>query len=110
MKNTKKPKISFMTHEEFEKKLIAKDAGVIEAYFNETLADYAKTGNKEDFFKGIATVVKWIGVASVATKARISRQGVYKAIRATSNPSFTTVLSVLHGAGFDLKVNYDKRI
>jgi DNA-binding phage protein len=108
MKNNKKSEIGLMSQEEFEKKLIAKDPGIIESYFNETLAEYAKTGNKEDFFKGVAKVVKWVGVANVAAKAHLSRQGVYKAIRADSSPSFTTVLGVLHGAGFNFKVNHEK--
>ncbi|MDR1123266.1 MAG: hypothetical protein LBL61_01365 [Elusimicrobiota bacterium] len=105
-RNKKANKITFRTLDEFEKDVFVNDPERIEAYLNETLAEYAKTGNREDFFKGVAKVVKWIGISNVATKARLSRQGVHKAIKATSSPSFTTVLSVLHGAGFNFKVNY----
>ncbi|MDR0646556.1 MAG: hypothetical protein LBG46_06365 [Elusimicrobiota bacterium] len=107
-KNKKINKATLKTLDEFEKDVFVNDPQRIEAYLNETLREYAKTGRKEDFFKGIAKVVKWIGISNVATKARLSRQGVHKAIKATSSPSFTTVLSVLHGAGFNFQVNLNK--
>lgn len=101
---TNKNKISFATKEDFEKEFFVNKPEAIRAFLNVALEDYLYDHNKAEFFQALALAMKWAKVSNVATKAQLTRQGVYKAIRPNSNPSFTTVISMLQGAGFGIKI------
>lgn len=100
----KKNKVSFATLEELDQKVFVNKPEAIRAFLNVALEDYMYDHNKAEFFKALAMAMKWAKVSNVATKAQLTRQGVYKAIRPNSNPSFTTVISMLQGAGFGIKI------
>lgn len=101
---TKKNKISLLPMEEFDKRFFINKPEAIREFLNVAIEDYVYNHNKQEFLEALAMAMKWAKVSNVATKAQLTRQGIYKAMRPNSNPSFTTVLSMLQGAGFTLKV------
>ena len=101
---TKKPVISFMTLDELDRKFFENQPENLRAFLNVAIEEYMADGNKAAFMDALAVVAKWAGVGKVAGKGGLTRQGVYKALRPGARPAFTTVLDILHGAGFSLKV------
>lgn len=102
---TKKNKISFVTLEELDRKLFVNKPENVLAFLNVALAEYRRDGNRRAFLDALALVAKWVGVSKIAQKSGMTRQGVYKAIKPGSRPSFLTVLDLLQSAGFTFKVN-----
>jgi probable addiction module antidote protein len=72
----------------------------IAAYITDVLA----AGNLALFNSAIDDVVRARGVAKIAESAGISREGLYKAMRAESKPRFETIAAVLDALGFTLQV------
>lgn len=101
---TKKNKISLTTLEDLDNEVFVNKPEAIRAYLNVAIEEFLYNHDQTDFTKALSLAMKWAKVSNVATKAQLSRQGIYKAIRCNSNPSFTTVLRMLQGAGFSLKV------
>ena len=101
---TKKNKITLMKMPEFEKLFFKNNAEQIRAFLNVAIEEYLQNKNKEEFLQALALAVKWAGVSNVASKSNLTRQGIYNAIKTNANPSFTTVMSMLHGVGFDFKI------
>lgn len=102
---TRKNKISYMSMKEFEEEFFVSNPDNIRAYLNAAISDYLFDGNKEGLLKALSKAMKWAKVSNVATKSQLSRQGIYNAIRPGAHPEFTTVLSMLHGAGFHVTVS-----
>lgn len=99
-----KDNVSFKGMDDFEKRYFAGNPAAIRDFLNVALEDYIENGDKAEFLNCVAMAVKWAGASSIASKGRISRQGIYKAIKPASNPAFTTIVDILHGAGFSFKI------
>ena len=54
--------------------------------------------------RAIGTVARARGMMQLARETGISREGLYKALGDKANPSFATVLKVLHALGVQLDV------
>ncbi|MDR0291290.1 MAG: hypothetical protein LBI01_00610 [Elusimicrobium sp.] len=106
MIKNKKPKITFTTQEDFEKKFYVNNPEAIESFFNTALEDYVTTGDKEEFHRCMKLVVKWNGLSKIAEKSKITRQGLHKALSPQGNPSFGMVISILRNAGYHFNVSY----
>lgn len=96
---TKKNKITFAGMEDLDNEIFVKNPKAIKAYLNVAIEEYLKDGDKKALSEALALVVKWSGASNLARKTKMSRQGIYKAVKPTTSPSFTTVLNMLHGAG-----------
>nr|QGT50643.1 hypothetical protein Elusimicrob1349_1130 [uncultured Elusimicrobia bacterium] len=101
---TKKPKISFLTLEEVDREFFENKPENIRSFLNVAIEEYMADGDKAAFMDALAVVAKYAGISKVAGKSGLTRQGIYKAVRPGARPAFTTVLDILHGAGFSLKV------
>lgn len=72
----------------------------IEAYLEAALEE-----NDPVFFqKALGTVARARGMQVVAGRSRTTRAGLYKALSDEGNPSFATVLKVMHALGYRLTV------
>lgn len=100
----KKNKVSFITLEELDAEVFINNPERIIAYLNVAIEDYLFNHNQTELSQALALAMKWANVSNVATKSQLSRQGIYKAIRQNANPSFSTVIKMLHGAGFGIQV------
>ncbi len=58
--------------------------------------------------KALGTVARARGMTAVARDAGISREGLYKAIGEIGNPSFATVVRLIHALGLSIHVTVDE--
>ena len=58
----------------------------------------------QSLVRAISVVVRARGMSHIAKKTKLSRDGLYKAFSHNGNPSLTTVVRVLRGLGYQLKV------
>ena len=72
----------------------------IAAYLEAVFED----GDAAEIRDAIGNVARAKGMTDVATKAGITRAGLYKALAENGNPSFETVLSVMRALGVRLAV------
>lgn len=56
--------------------------------------------------KALGDVARARNMSRLARDTGISREGLYKALSAEGNPSFSTMLKVLHALGFRLTVTH----
>lgn len=101
---TKKNNITLVPMEEFDKRFFINNPEGIRSFLNVAIKEYLFNHNKTEISNALALAMKWAKVSNVATKSQLSRQGIYKAIRPNANPTFTQVISMLHGAGFDIHI------
>lgn len=66
------------------------------------LADAFSDGDPSAVANALGVVARARGVASLADATGLSRQSLYKALSATGNPEFATVMKVLGALGFTL--------
>lgn len=71
----------------------------IEAYLNAALDE----GDAQAFAQALGTVARATGMAQVAAHSRLGRESLYKALSATGNPAFASVVKVASALGFDLR-------
>ena len=66
------------------------------------LDEVAKENDPAALIKAIDTVARAKGMTKTAKEAGISREGLYKALSLTCNPSFATVCKILNAIGYTL--------
>jgi probable addiction module antidote protein len=77
------------------------DAGNAAEYINAAIED----GDKEVFLLALRDVAKSRGgMTTVAEKAHLGRESLYKMLSKRGNPEFKSIASVLHGMGLKLTV------
>ena len=101
---TRKSSYSLVPMEEFDKRFFINNPEAIRTFINVAIEDYLKDGNQKELSEALSLVVKWVGASNLARKTNMSRQGIYNAVKPTTKPAFSTVLNMLHGAGFRLTV------
>lgn len=76
------------------------DDEAIAAYLEEAL----EIGDPSFVADALGVVARARGMAQIARDAGVGRESLYKALSATGNPEFGTVLGVLRALGMRLKV------
>lgn len=66
------------------------------------LRDALKSGDNKYFYSVLGHAVKAKGVTSIAKKAGLTREGLYKSLSDEGNPRFDTISKVLHALGVEL--------
>jgi probable addiction module antidote protein len=74
--------------------------GDVASYLDEALA----TGDVAFIVEALGTVARARGMTQIAKDAQLSRESLYKALRADGNPEFSTVLRVLQALKMKLTV------
>lgn len=95
---------SFVSLEEMDKRYFENNPDAIRTFLNVALQDFIENQDKAEFLRAVGLAVKWGGVTNVAKHSRMTRQGVYKAVKPNANPSFTTIVNMLHSVGLDFKI------
>ena len=72
---------------------------VIAEYLNAALEDE----NPNVFLQAIADVAKARGMTKLAKDTGLGRESLYKALSGEGNPSFGTILKVMHALGLKLQ-------
>ncbi|MDR3449844.1 MAG: putative addiction module antidote protein [Alphaproteobacteria bacterium] len=73
----------------------------VNAYMEEALA----TGDPSFIAQALGTIARAQGMASIAKKAGLSRESLYKTLSREGNPEFGTVLRVMHALGMEFSVS-----
>lgn len=68
------------------------------------LQDSAESGDPKVLLAAVAVVAKARGMAEIAQRVGISRQGLFKALSDLGNPSFDNVGKILDVLGYQIKV------
>lgn len=96
--STKKIKVSELP--EFDMTDYLSDDKAIAQYLSVVLEE----NDFDEFKQALNTVAKARSMGKVATKAKVSRVGAYKALKPESRPQFQTIASLLNGIGLKLVV------
>ena len=71
---------------------------MIAAYLTEAL----ESDDASEIALAIGTVARSVGMSTVADKAGLSRENLYRALGGDAKPEFATVMKVLRALGIDL--------
>jgi probable addiction module antidote protein len=71
---------------------------MVAAYLNEAL----ETEDTAAIAMAIGAIARARGMTSVAEKAGLSRENLYRALGGEARPEFGTIMKVLHALGIDL--------
>ncbi len=79
---------------------------VLASYASELdyLQEKTCTEQPQSLVNGISVVARAHGISTLSRETGISRDGLYKAFSPTGNPSLATVMRVLKGLGYQLKI------
>jgi len=64
----------------------------------------SQNGTEEEVLEAVATVARARGMTKTAKDAGITREGLYKALSPTGNPSFMTVCKILKAIGYRISI------
>ena len=110
MKKFKKAKVNIrlMSQDEFDRK-VKRTPEMIQEYLRLAIKGFKENGDQELFLCAIMNAVKWAGVAAVARKAHLTRQGVYTALdRKDANPNLNTFKAILGALGVKMTFEVEK--
>jgi probable addiction module antidote protein len=85
---------------EFDPSAFLDDDEVVAEYLTAALED-----NPEVFLAAVGHVAKARGMSSIAERAGLGRESLYKALAPGAKPRYDTVLKVLHSLGVKLTVS-----
>lgn len=74
----------------------------------ETIAEYLTAALEDEnpavFFTAVADVAKARGMAALAARTGLDREGLYHALTPGAKPPYDTILKVLHGLGVKITI------
>ena len=86
---------------EFDPSAFLDDDEVVAEYLTAALED----DNPDVFLAAVGHVAKARGMGSIAERAGLGRESLYKALAPGAKPRYDTVLKVLHSLGVKLEVS-----
>jgi probable addiction module antidote protein len=86
---------------EFDPSAFLNSDDVVAEYLTAALED----ANPDVFLAAVGHVAKARGMSSIAQRAGLGRESMYKAFAPGAKPRYDTVLKVLHSLGVKLKVS-----
>ncbi|AAM86639.1 putative addiction module antidote protein [Yersinia pestis] len=88
-------------HDDAMVQLLMEDPEFAQVYLHQALLDIDEEGGQEAFLMALRHVVEARGgMASVAKKAGVSRETLYRTLSPSGNPTLKTLLSVVSATGF----------
>jgi probable addiction module antidote protein len=75
----------------------------------ELLSAALSTGNAASIATGLGIVARARGMTQIAKEAGVTREALYKALRADGDPKLTTLLGVLKALGVELTATKQKK-
>ncbi len=100
--------VRLMSQDEFDRK-VKRSPEVIKGFLRLAVQGYEENGDQELFLSALMNAVKWAGVAAVARKAKLTRQGIYTALnRKNANPNLHTFTAILGALGVKMTFEVGK--
>lgn len=101
---------AFRPHDETVVELLREDPDFADAYLAESLDALDDPGGQEAFLQALRHIAEAQGMATVAERAGVPRESLYKSLSGKGNPTLKTLIAVLNAAGLRLSVTKaDKR-
>lgn len=91
-------------HDEAVIELLREDPAFADEYLAASLEAIDEPGGKEALLAALRQVAEAQGMATVAQRAGIQREGLYRALSPKGNPTLKTLLAILGAAGLRLSV------
>lgn len=92
-------------HDDAVVELLREDPAFIDEYLAAAMEDADQEGGRQAFLAALRHVAEAQGMASVAERAGIPRESLYRALSPNGNPTIKTLLAVLDAAGLKLGVH-----
>lgn len=92
------------SHDEAMVELLREDPAFADEYLAASLEAIDEQGGRESLVRALRQVAEAQGMASVAERAGMQREGLYRALSPKGNPTLKTLLAILGGAGLRLAV------
>ena len=74
----------------------------IDAFLNETFADYAEDGDSAALLSALRIIARVKGISAMADEVGMTRQGLQKALSAKGNPRLDNVNAIMRAMGYQL--------
>jgi probable addiction module antidote protein len=91
-------------HGEAVVEILREDPAFADEYLAASLEAIDESGGREALLMALRQVAEAQGMAVVAERAGMQRDGLYRALSPKGNPTLKTLLAVLAGAGLRLAV------
>lgn len=91
-------------HNEAVIELLREDPAFADEYLAASLEAIDEQGGREALLAALRQVAEAQGMATVAERAGIQREGLYRALSPKGNPTLKTLLAILDAAGLRLSV------
>lgn len=91
-------------HDDAMVELLRGDPDFADEYLAASLDALDEPGGREALLMALRQVAKAQGMDSVAERAGIQRESLYRALSPNGNPTLKTLLAILGGAGLRLSV------
>ncbi len=99
MTNTSRP------HDNAVVELLREDPSFADEYLAVALDEADQEGGQAALLAALRHVIEAQGMASVAERAGLPRESIYRALSPTGNPTMRTLLAVFHAAGLKLSIH-----
>jgi len=74
----------------------------IDAFLNETFADYAEDGDSAALLSALRIIARVKGITTMAEEIGMTRQGLQKALSAKGNPRLDNINAIMQAMGYQL--------
>ncbi len=91
-------------HDEAVIEMLRDDPAFADEYLSACTEGLDEPGGREALLMALRQVAEAQGMAAVAERAGMQREGLYRALSPKGNPTLKTLLAVLSGAGLRLAV------
>lgn len=92
-------------HDEAVVEMLREDPAFADEYLAAAMDEVEQDGGRQALLAALRHVAEAQGMASVAERAGIPRESLYRALSPNGNPTVKTLLAVLNAAGLKLGVH-----
>ncbi|PXW85776.1 putative addiction module antidote protein [Nitrosomonas sp. Nm84] len=92
-------------HDEVVVELLQNDPAFADEYLTAALDEANQPGGREALLAALRHVAEAQGMVTVAERAGIPRESLYRALSTKGNPTIKTLLAVINAAGLKLSVH-----
>ncbi len=92
------------SHDDAVVDMLRNDPTFATDYLNAALDEQEEAGGRETLLAALRQIAKAQGFSSIAEKAGVPRESVYRALSPSGNPRVSTLLAVLKATGLKLAV------
>ncbi len=92
-------------HDDAVVELLRADPAFADEYLSTALDEVNQPGGREALLAALRHIAEAQGMATVADRAGIPRESLYRALSTKGNPTIKTLLAVINAAGLKLSVH-----